>query len=382
MSLNDPTKLLGGLSAQTFMRCHWQKKPLLVRQALPGIVAPLSRSGLFALAARDDVQSRLVRSTAAGWQLRHGPLSRRALPALAQPGWTLLVQGVDLHVDEAHAWLAPFRFVPDARVDDLMLSFATDGGGVGAHLDSYDVFLIQVEGQRRWRIGRARDRRFVEGAPLKILRRFEPEHEWLLDPGDMLYLPPQWAHDGVAVGPCLTASVGFRAPTQREMARELLERLADSIDGEEPGALYADSAQAATATPGAVPQALLKFASQSLRKTIAQPGALARALGEILSEPKAAVVFQPIAIEAKGGARRSAIGGGIRLDRRTRMLYDSAHVFINGESFTASGIDARAMRRLADTRRLSAGELAKLSASARGLVDDWRRAGWLQEMPE
>ncbi len=376
MPLTDPMTLLGGLSPAAFMRRHWQKKPLLVRQALPGIAAPLSRSALFALAARDDVQSRLVRRTAAGWQLRHGPLPRRALPALARPGWTMLVQGVDLHVDEAHAWLAPFRFIPDARVDDLMLSFATDGGGVGAHLDSYDVFLIQVEGQRRWRIGRARDKRFVEDAPLKILRRFDPEHEWLLDPGDMLYLPPRWAHDGVAVGTCLTASVGFRAPTRSEMARELLERVADAIDGDEPGALYADPTQAATATPAAVPKALLAFASRSLRLALGQPQLLARTLGESLSEPKADVVFEPLTRQANVGTIR----GGLRLDRRTRMLYDSAHVFVNGEAFITSGADARSMRRLADTRTLPAAEVAKLSASARRLVDGWRRAGWLREI--
>ena len=174
------------------------------------------------------------------------------MPPLAQPGWTLLVQGLDLHLQAAHELLSRFRFVPDARLDDLMLSYASDGGGVGPHLDSYDVFLIQVHGRRRWRIGRAKDRSLVDGLPLKILRHFEPEHEWLLEPGDMLYLPPLWAHDGVAVGECMTASVGFRAPaTGRTGARAA--RAAGA--GVEPAArerLYA-RCRRRTATPAPAP---------------------------------------------------------------------------------------------------------------------------------
>ncbi|MEO7851560.1 MAG: cupin domain-containing protein, partial [Rubrivivax sp.] len=244
----------------------------------------------------------------------------------------------------------------------------------GPHLDSYDVFQIQVEGQRRWRIGKARDKRLVEDAPLKILRHFEPEHEWLMEPGDMLYLPPQWAHEGVAVGNCLTASVGFRAPAAHLLTRELLERVADAIDADEPGALYADPAQPATARPAAIPPALQAFATKALRRALDQPQMLAQALGESLSEPKSNVFFE--------ASTRGSIDSGVVLDRRSRMLYDRAHVFINGESFKASGHDARMMRRLADRRCLSAGELVRLSSSARQLMVEWRRAGWLQEAPE
>src|SRR5436190_12669774 len=210
MDITLATPLLGGLSPQAFMRRHWQKRPLLIRQALPDVAAPLSRAELFALAAAEGVESRLIRQRGAGWTLRHGPFTRRQLPSLTQPGWTLLVQGVDLHVDAAHQLLSRFRFVPDARLDDLMVSFATDGGGVGPHFDSYDVFLLQVQGRRRWRIGRQKDLALREGAPLKILAAFEPEEEHVLEPGDMLYLPPLWAHDGEALGECQTYSIGFR----------------------------------------------------------------------------------------------------------------------------------------------------------------------------
>jgi 50S ribosomal protein L16 3-hydroxylase len=366
--------LLGGLTPQQFMRRHWQKKPLLVRQALPGVAPPLSRTALFELAAGDTAESRLVQRRGDGWSLRHGPLPRRALPPLSRPGWTLLVQGLDLHLQAAHELLQRFRFVPDARLDDLMLSYASDGGGVGPHLDSYDVFLIQVHGRRRWRIGRARDRSFVDGLPLKILRQFEPEHDWVLEPGDMLYLPPQWAHDGVAVGECMTASVGFRAPGPAEVARELLSRLAEAIEPAAQERLYGDAGQPATAAPGAIPQALQAFAADTLQQALRDPQALACALGEWLTEPKLHVWFD-------APQRPAALADGLVLDRRTRMMYDARHVFINGESFRAGGRDARLLHQLSDRRCLQAAEVAQLSAEARATLDDWARAGWVQELP-
>jgi len=369
MNTMRPLPLLGGMSPAEFMRRHWQKKPLLVRQALPGLGGLVSPAQLFALAGRDDVESRLVVHGDAGWQLRSGPLPRRALPPLKQPRWTLLVQGLDLHLDAAQRVLSAFRFIPDARVDDLMVSYATDGGGVGPHLDSYDVFLIQLQGQRRWRIGRARDKRFVKDLPLKILRRFEPEHEWLLGPGDMLYLPPQWAHEGVAVGPCLTASVGFRAPARHELAHELLARLADGIERDKVATLYADRSQPATVSPAEIPPALRAFAVKAVHRALRQPAALDCVLGESLTEPKGQVWFQ--------GSRQCDVSNGLELDRRTRMMYDATNVYINGESFAASGRDGRLMRRLADRRVLAAKEAAQLSVSARECVAEWMQAGWL-----
>ena len=285
-----PLPLLGGLSAAQFMRRHWQKKPLLVRQAVPGAMPPLSRAALFALAAQDDAESRLVMRRDDAWTLRHGPLPRRALPPLARPGWTLLVQGLDLHLDAGHELLSRFRFVPDARLDDLMLSYATDGGGVGPHLDRTTCSCCRCTVGAAG-VGRARDRSFVADLPLKILRRFEPEHDWVLEPGDMLYLPPQWAHDGTAIGECMTASVGFRAPGPAELARELLPRLAEGIEAGAAERLYVDPSQPATTSPGAIPSPLLHFAQAALQRALRDPGAVARALGEWLTEPKAQVWF-------------------------------------------------------------------------------------------
>jgi 50S ribosomal protein L16 3-hydroxylase len=374
MDLNQALPLLGGLSPTQFMRRHWQKKPLLVRRAIADVAAPVTRAQMFALAARDDVESRLIQRDARDcWQLRQGPLPRRALPPLARPGWTLLVQGLDLHCDAAHALLSHFRFVPAARLDDLMLSYASAGGGVGPHIDSYDVFLLQVQGRRRWCIGRLEDPQLRDDVPLKMLARFEPNQEWLLEPGDLLYLPPGWAHDGVAVGgDCMTASIGFRAPQADELAQALLARLADSPPSSRPGQLYRDTAQPATAAPGAVPEPLQRFAREALARALADPLLLERTLGEWLTEPKAQVWF-----EARAGQN---VRGGVQLDRRTRMAYDARHIYINGESHRASGRDAHLMRALADQCRLDATALGSASQDARSLLGEWLADGWLQAL--
>lgn len=373
MNVLLPTPLLGGISPRTFMRRYWQRKPLLIRQALPGFRAPLDRRALFALAEQADVQSRLVIGTGAsdgkGWQLRHGPFARRALPALKQPNWTLLVQGVDHLADPVHALLNRFRFVPDARLDDVMVSYASPGGGVGPHVDSYDVFLLQAHGRRRWHIGRQKDLALQPDLPLKILRRFEPEQTWDLEPGDMLYLPPRYAHDGVALDECMTYSIGFRAPAIGELAGELLQRLAQDAPEEVGAAVYRDPGQDAVEHPAAIPEGLAQFAQQALARALRDPQVLARNLGEHLTEPKPWVWFN----EADG----ATLGAAVQLDRRSRMMYDDRHVFINGESYRAGGADARLMRRLADTRGLDAGALASASTGARALLQSWCDAGWL-----
>lgn len=372
MNIQEPLQLLGGLSPKTFMQRHWQKKPLVIRQAIPGFAPLLDRAELLDLAAQEEVESRLVvqasAKEASGWRFKHGPFARKALPPFKQAGWTLLVQGVDLHDERLHALMNQFRFVPDARLDDVMISYATDGGGVGPHFDSYDVFLLQAHGRRRWRIGRQKDLSLQPDMPLKILANFEPEEEFVLEPGDMLYLPPKYAHDGIAEGECMTYSIGFRSPDRAELAQEILQRLAEqAVDEMAPG-LYRDPKQDAVDLSAAMPTALTDFAHAALQDTLKDPKAIARAVGEYLSEPKANVWFD-------GG--EPEVQGAVRLDRKTRMLYDADHVFINGESFNAGGKDAQLMQVLANARSLSAAEVKRLSAGARALMEDWCAVGWL-----
>lgn len=391
MDMNQPQTWLAGLSPARFMQRHWQKKPLLIRQAFDPADSrlALARSQLFLLAAQSDVQSRLVvqqsgrqgagtAKKTATWQMQHGPFARRRLPALAQPGWTLLVQGVDLQHAPVHDLLQQFRFVPDARLDDVMVSYATDGGGVGPHFDSYDVFLLQAQGQRRWDIGRQKNLALQAGVPLKILQDFVPEQRFLLNPGDMLYLPPRYAHHGVAVGECMTYSIGYRAPSQDELAQALLTRMADQLadeaDPRAAAALYRDPTQPAVDTPAAIAPALQDFARQALQQLFAHPQNTQRALGEYLTEPKSHVWFNAAHRPAHA---HSAQPSAVVLDQRTRMMYDAQHIFINGEAFEAGGRDATLMQQLANQRRLNAAQRTRLSPGAAQLLGDWLQAGWV-----
>ncbi len=366
---------LGSSSVEQFLRRHWQRRPLLIRQAFPGFAAPIDRRRLFDLAARDDVESRLVVSEGERWSLDHGPFARRALPSLRRPQWTMLVQGVDLHDDAVKALLSRFRFVPDARLDDLMISFATDGGGVGPHLDSYDVFLIQAHGRRRWRIGPARDRTLVPDVPLKILANFEPTEEWVLDPGDMLYLPPDWAHEGVALGECMTFSVGFRAPSRHEFLSAWLAECADAPGGPDPR--YGDRGAPASATPARIPDALaqtLKDWATAFRPDDRQ---LSRFIGRYLTEPKPSVWFETPEDDDPDRFREAATRLGLRPARSTRLLYRGSDLFINGEHdpCTATAL----LRRFADGQVLTPAHLGSRSADAKSLDALWRWwcSGWI-----
>jgi 50S ribosomal protein L16 3-hydroxylase len=371
MHTEQPLALLGGLTPSQFMKRHWQKKPLLVRNAIPGFVPCLGRADLVALAGEEGVESRLIVDSTKGWKMKHGPFTKRSLPPFSQKKWTFLVQGVDLHHDGVHALMQQFRFVPDARLDDVMISYATDGGGVGPHFDSYDVFLLQAHGQRRWRIGRNKDLSLQPGVPLKILQNFEAEEEFVLNPGDMLYLPPKYAHDGVAVGECMTWSMGFRAPKEGELARELLLGLADEAFDGVGDALYRDPKQAAVSSPAAIPPSLAVFARQVVDKALKNPELLDSLLGEYLTEPKAHVWFD-------GEQAEFDLSAGVQLDRRTKMMYDDKHVFINGESFKVGGRDARVLHQLADDRCITRVEFKILSADAKEALQDWAAAGWLR----
>jgi 50S ribosomal protein L16 3-hydroxylase len=376
MQKNTALTLLGGLSPEQFMRRHWQKKPLLIRQAIPGMKPLIERSPLLAMVESEEVESRLIVRQGAQWTLKKGPMDRKRLPSLKTSNWTVLVQGVDLHHDAVHSLLQQFRFVPDARLDDLMISFATEGGGVGPHFDSYDVFLLQAQGQRKWRIGKPPRYELQEGVPLKILKDFKPEAEFVLNPGDMLYLPPGYAHDGVAVGECMTYSVGFRVPRSAELASELLMGLSEEMaeaQGSVSDGLYQDPHQDAAIQDASVPKDLQEFAARSVAKALKAPQILNCLLGESLTEPKPNVWF-----DAPDGDELPHFEWPtqVRLDRRTKMLFDAKHIFINGESFRAAGKDAQLLRKLANQKQLSKGLAAQLSDDAAELMRAWWEEGW------
>ncbi|NUT61197.1 cupin domain-containing protein [Herbaspirillum sp. C9C3] len=365
--------LLGGITPAQFLRDYWHKKPLLIRNALPGFTAPLPRRELFDLARREEVESRLITHRSDGWDMQHGPFNK--LPPLKQKAWTLLVQGVNLHHPAADALLRQFRFLPDARLDDLMISYATDGGGVGPHFDSYDVFLLQAHGQRRWRISAQDDLTLEEGVPLKILSHFQPEQEFVLEPGDMLYLPPQYAHDGVAVGECMTYSIGFRAPAYQELGESFLEFMMDTIDL--PGR-YEDPDLKASARPAELPLDMVARIRDELNKIRFTDDDITIFLGEHLSEPKPSVFFEAPAQELSfarffQGAKKR----GLALHRKTRMLYRGSHVFINGESFQVNRGDKAILARLADSRVLDKSDFEQASEDLLEALHQWHESGWL-----
>ncbi|HEX6137387.1 MAG TPA: cupin domain-containing protein [Casimicrobiaceae bacterium] len=372
----ETRRLLGGYETGAFLARCWHKEALLVRAAMPGLRAVVTRDELFALAARDDVQSRLVQRSRGHYTLDDGPFRSAALRRLPSRNWTLLVQGVNLHHDAADALLRRFAFIPHARLDDLMVSYAAPGGGVGPHFDSYDVFLLQASGRRRWRYGRQRDLRLRADVPLRILQRFTPRHDATLAPGDLLYLPPDFAHDGIALDGCITCSIGFRAPLYQELAEAFLDHLRDTVAV--PGR-YADPDLRATRSPGRIDRTMQRRVAGAIAGIDWDRDAIARFLGRYLTEPKPEVAFAPPRRRSRAGFRRWIARAGVRLDRRTQLLYDEGRYYLNGDDAPMPAADPAALRKLADLRALPPEDCAALSTEMTDLLHAWHRHGFLAD---
>jgi 50S ribosomal protein L16 3-hydroxylase len=382
---DEALPLLGGLSAAAFMRRYWQKKPLLIRQAIEHVQPPLTREALFALAGREDVESRLIGQRRGRWFVEHGPFEDDGVPGTRARPWTLLVQGVNLHDQAADALLRRFDFLPNARLDDLMISYASDGGGVGPHYDSYDVFLLQVHGRRRWRIAQGGGLNLRDDVPLKILENFEAQQEWLLEPGDMLYLPPQVAHDGLAEGECMTCSIGFRAPLLGEIVGQFHYDRAER-SGALPGAQrrYSDRARAPTAHPGEVPADLVATMVDWIARAKWSPDDVADFLGRYLTEPKPQVFFDtPSRMSDAARFLQRACRDGVALDLKSMFLYDSKRLYMNGETIEAPARARKILRRLADARALEGAEVVTLANDSHmaGLLHEWYCGGWIRLGP-
>ncbi len=373
MAANAATALLGGLTPATFLRRHWQKQALLVPQAIPGFAGCLTASELFALAARDDVESRIVLREQAHWSTLEGPFPKAVFKQLPDKGWTLLVHGVNLHRPPADTLLRRFAFIPYARLDDLMVSYAVPGGGVGPHFDSYDVFLLQGNGRRRWRVSRQRDLSLRRGVPLKILARFRPTQRWTLGPGDMLYLPPDHAHEGVAVDTCMTYSIGFRAPTTQDLGTAFLDWLRDNIALE---GRYADPDLTATAEPARIGAHMQSAYGAMLAKLRWDQAMIARFVGCYLTEPKPHVVFaRPHRHISLTAFTLRAVHRGLHLDPRTQILYDGRHVYVNGASIAWPRGAGLALKELANRRRIAGARLT--GATVLRVLHEWYSDGFL-----
>lgn len=365
-------KLLGGMPAEQFLEEYWQKKPLLIRKAIPGFTGLLTPEELAGLACEEDVQSRLISQSRGQWRVEEGPFPESRFLKLPKKHWTLLVQDVNHHLAEADQLLRAFNFIPYSRLDDLMVSYAPDGGGVGPHFDSYDVFLLQGQGKRLWRISEQQDLALVEDAPLRILKHFEIQQEWLLEPGDMLYLPPHIAHWGIAAGDCMTYSIGFRAPSAQELVSEFLNYLHEKSSAQ---GMYADPDLKWQQHPAEIGDAMVKQVGRMLQNMQWGQDEVAEFLGQYLSVPKPHVIFdQPDFMEEKT-FRQMLQQKGIMLAGKSQLLFRDRYFFMNGEQIIAGGDTCNRLQVLADQRHLPPGSVQP------GLVErlhEWYLAGYLQ----
>jgi 50S ribosomal protein L16 3-hydroxylase len=365
--------LLGGLSATEFLRDYWQKKPLLIRNALPGFEGLLDPQQLMDLACEEDVQARIVTQQSGKFGLQHSPFEPGDFGHFGKKKWTVLVQGVNHHLPEAAELLKLFSFIPPARLDDLMVSYAPAGGGVGPHFDSYDVFLLQGAGHRRWQISTQEDQTLIEGAPLRILKDFRVEQEWVLEAGDMLYLPPHCAHNGIAEDDCMTYSIGFRTPAYQELAEQFLVYLQDRIQVE---GMYADPDLKAQKHPSEIGSAMLDQVERAIKQVRWDREDVANFLGCYLSEPKPHIYFDsPERPLSETKFRKAVLKQGMELDLKSQMLCHAGWIFVNSEAFEVAPGDYPLLRQLADTRELPAG--TDIPDACAELLYQWYLDGYL-----
>ena len=382
--------ILGGISAEHFLAEYWQKKPLLIKNAIPNFQGLLTPDELAGLACEEEVQSRIVEQTQGTWYVRHGPFTEAdfsSLPEQPTPDhrWTLLVQSVNHFIPEASALLQQFSFIPHTRLDDLMVSYAQDGGGVGPHFDSYDVFLLQGQGKRLWRISEQTDLTLVENAPLRILKNFDTQQEWLLSTGDMLYLPPHLAHWGIAVNDsgedCMTYSIGFRAPKHKELATEFLAYLQDKLQQDEnamPG-IYQDADLTLQTHAAEISSVMVSKVSNTLHQIQWSDAMIADFLGRYLSEPKPDVLFQPNKKINLSQFHKKIVQQGLMLDLKSQMLFKAESFYLNGEAFVASAPQVALMQQLADKRKMNSASLSELpSESLLSQLHSWYLSGYIQ----
>jgi 50S ribosomal protein L16 3-hydroxylase len=329
-----------------FLRVYWQKKPLLIRNAFRDWHNPLEPDELAGLACEEEMESRLICRTDAGWEMEQGPLAEERLAGLNESHWTLLVQAVDHHVPAVADLIAPFRFIPNWRIDDVMVSLAADQGGVGPHFDQYDVFLIQGLGRRRWQIGAHcdADTLLLPHEDLKLLAAFEATEEWVLEPGDILYVPPGVSHNGVAVGSdCMTYSVGFRAPSRSDLLGHYVDDVLDGIPDDE---LYRDPDLKAQANAGEILPGALNRLQQMMLESLSDPAHFARWFGTFNSTPKYPDMDWRPEIPVAPEAVRAAINAQVPLSRNpaSRLTFiasatdtDALMLFADGVCFDCHG---------------------------------------------
>ncbi len=344
-------QLLNNLTPVQFLAEYWQKKPLLIRHAMPNFKGLLTPNELAGLACEEDVQARIIQQKSEKWSVKNGPFDDADFAKLPKQDWTLLVQSANHHLPEAADLLALFDFIPHARLDDLMVSYAPTGGGVGAHVDSYDVFLLQGSGKRNWKISAQTDLSLLENQPIKVLKNFKTEQEWTLEAGDMLYLPPQIAHWGISESDdCMTYSIGFRAPKTQELQHEFLNFLQDNLNAE---GLYADADLTLQQHPAEISDTMIKKVAAMLQNITWDKNNVAEFLGKYLTEPKPDVVFEQNRKISKAEFCKQLAKKTLYLSLKSQMLFTNNQFYLNGEKLTVPAEIVAQMKAFADKKQLN-----------------------------
>jgi len=369
MRLNSKTHILGKTSINDFLKNYWQKKPLLIKNAIANFESPITESDLFTIAQNEEAVSRLIEYKQDIWQVKYGPFKKSDLPKKTNIPWTILVQNINHYFPFAEAFLNLFKFIPYARLDDLMISYATKKGSVGPHFDSYDVFLFQAQGIREWKISDQKKFTLDKKSSIKIITNFKSKNSWVLKPGDMLYLPPNIGHWGISQSDdCLTYSIGFRAPATFEIQSKFLDFIQDHLIANE-NEIYKDPNLAPQKNPAEISSNMTKAMRNIVDRLRWDKSSINHFIGQLLSEPIESSIFEtrkPLSLKA---FEKRIVNKTLKLNSKTRMLFIKNNFYVNGEFLKIDKKYTLFLKQLANDREISfESTLNKSDLNALGIV--------------
>jgi len=369
MRLDRKNHILGKISNDVFLKKYWQKKPLLIRDAIKNFKSPITEKDLFRIAQNENAISRLIEFKRGIWQVKYGPFKKLDLPKKINTPWTILVQNMNHHLPFAESFLNLFKFIPYARLDDLMVSFATKKGSVGPHFDSYDVFLFQAKGEREWKISEQKKFSLDKKSAIKIITNFKVKNTWVLKPGDLLYLPPNVGHWGVSQSDdCLTYSIGFRAPGTFEIQSKFLDFIQDNLITNK-NDLYRDPNLNLQKNPAEINSNMIKKIQRIVNQLRWNTNAIYNFIGQLLTEPIEGAVFETSKSMTAEVFIKDLIKKPLKLNPKTRMLFIKNNFFINGELIEADKKSIMYLKQLANDREISIkSTLNKKDLNALGIV--------------
>ncbi|MEY4920817.1 MAG: hypothetical protein RLZZ564_345 [Pseudomonadota bacterium] len=369
MRLDRKNHILGKISNDVFLKKYWQKKPLLIRDAIKNFKSPITEKDLFRIAQNENAISRLIEFKRGIWQVKYGPFKKLDLPKKINTPWTILVQNMNHHLPFAESFLNLFKFIPYARLDDLMVSFATKKGSVGPHFDSYDVFLFQAKGEREWKISEQKKFSLDKKSAIKIITNFKVKNTWVLKPGDLLYLPPNVGHWGVSQSDdCLTYSIGFRASGTFEIQSKFLDFIQDNLITNK-NDLYRDPNLNLQKNPAEINSNMIKKIQRIVNQLRWNTNSINNFIGQLLTEPIEGAVFETSKSMTAEVFIKDLIKKPLKLNPKTRMLFIKNNFFINGELIEADKKSIMYLKQLANDREISIkSTLNKKDLNALGIV--------------